>query len=51
MLVLTHHVAALQIQVLSEANLAAIHGGRVTIMPKDLHLARRIRGDIRKDFS
>ena len=27
-----------------DANLCAIHGKRVTIMPKDLHLARRIRG-------
>ena len=49
-LVLTHHVATLQVQMLSEANLAAIHGKRVTIMPKDLQLARHIRGDIRKDL-
>jgi len=27
-----------------DANLCAIHGKRVTIMPKDLQLARRIRG-------
>lgn len=27
-----------------DANCCAIHGKRVTIMPKDLHLARRIRG-------
>jgi len=27
-----------------DANLCAIHGKRVTIMPRDLHLARRIRG-------
>lgn len=27
-----------------DANLCAIHGKRVTIMPKDMHLARRIRG-------
>jgi len=26
-------------------NLCAIHGKRVTIMPKDVQLARRIRGE------
>jgi histone H3 len=31
-----------------DANLCAIHGKRVTIMPKDMHLARRIRGAIRE---
>ena len=30
---------------LKDANLCAIHGARVTIMPKDLALARRIRGE------
>ena len=29
-----------------DANLCAIHAKRVTIMPKDLQLARRIRGPI-----
>ena len=28
-----------------DTNLAAIHAGRVTIMPKDIQLARRIRGE------
>jgi len=28
-----------------DANLAAIHAKRVTIFPKDIHLARRIRGE------
>ena len=28
-----------------DTNLAAIHAKRVTIMPKDMQLARRIRGD------
>jgi len=28
-----------------ETNLCAIHAGRVTIMPKDIQLARRIRGE------
>jgi histone H3 len=27
------------------SNLAAIHAKRVTIMPKDIQLARRIRGE------
>jgi histone H3 len=31
-----------------DANLCAIHGKRVTIMPKDLQLARRIRGQHRE---
>ena len=28
-----------------DVNLCCIHGKRVTIMPKDIALARRIRGD------
>ena len=31
-----------------DTNLAAIHAKRVTIMPKDIILARRIRGKTRK---
>merc|ERR1719213_1058175 len=31
--------------VFEDTNLAAIHGKRVTIMPRDLQLARRLRGD------
>lgn len=31
-------------QVLEESNLCAIHAKRVTIMPKDIQLANRIRG-------
>ena len=30
---------------LDDANLCAIHARRVTIMPKDIQLARRIRGE------
>jgi len=33
------------IGLMEDANLSAIHAKRVTIMPKDLHLAQRIRGD------
>ena len=32
------------IHLFEDANLCAIHGKRVTIMPKDMQLARRIRG-------
>ena len=28
-----------------DTNLCALHGGRVTVMQKDLHLAMRIRGE------
>jgi len=31
-----------------DANLCAIHGKRVTVMPKDMQLARRIRGGKRE---
>merc|ERR1711959_673787 len=35
--------------VFEDTNLAAIHGKRVTIMPRDLQLARRLRGDMLGD--
>ena len=35
------------IGVFEDTNLACIHAKRVTIMPKDMQLARRIRGDTR----
>ena len=31
---------------LEQTNLCAIHAKHVTIMPRDIHLARWIRGDI-----
>ena len=34
------------VHLLEDSNLCAIHAGRVTIMPKDMQLARRIRGPI-----
>ena len=34
-----------------DANLCAIHANRVTIMKKDMELARRIRGDANHDFT
>jgi histone H3/H4 len=36
---------AFLVHVLADANLCALHAGRVTVMPKDLQLARRLRGD------
>ncbi|KAK0538908.1 histone H3.1 [Tilletia horrida] len=33
------------VSLFEDTNLAAIHAKRVTIMPKDIQLARRIRGD------
>lgn len=35
---------AFLVHLFEDANLCAIHAKRVTIMPKDIHLARRIRG-------
>jgi histone H3 len=35
------------VSLFEDSNLAAIHGKRVTIMPKDIQLARRIRGERR----
>lgn len=31
--------------IFEDCNLAAIHARRITIMPKDMHLVRRLRGD------
>ena len=36
--------------IFEDANLCAIHANRVTIMKKDMDLARRIRGDAHNDF-
>ena len=36
---------AYAVGLLEDTNLAAIHAKRVTIMPKDMQLARRIRGE------
>ena len=33
------------VSLMEDTNLAAIHAKRVTIMPKDIQLARRIRGE------
>ena len=33
---------------MKDANLCAIHSKRVTVMPKDIQLVRKIRGDLQK---
>ncbi|XP_059096898.1 uncharacterized protein LOC131891373 [Tigriopus californicus] len=38
------------VSLMEDTVLCAIHARRVTIMPKDMSLARRIRGDYRHDF-
>ena len=37
--------------IFEDANLCAIHATRVTVMKKDMELAKRIRGDNLRDFS
>ena len=44
-LVLQEAVKAFLVGLLEQANLFAIHAKRVTIMPKDIQMAQRIRGD------
>ena len=44
-LALQHASESYLVSLFEDTNLCAIHAKRVTIMPKDIHLARRIRGD------
>ena len=44
-LALQESVEAYLGELLEDSNLCAIHAKRVTIMPKDIQLARRIRGE------
>jgi histone H3 len=44
-LALQESVEAYIVSLFQDTNLCAIHAKRVTIMPKDMQLARRIRGD------
>ena len=37
------------VRLFEDINLCAIHAKRVTIMPKDIQLARRIRGELNID--
>eukprot|EP00672_Neobodo_designis_P018130 CAMPEP_0174853992 /NCGR_PEP_ID=MMETSP1114-20130205/29677_1 /TAXON_ID=312471 /ORGANISM="Neobodo designis, Strain CCAP 1951/1" /LENGTH=152 /DNA_ID=CAMNT_0016088663 /DNA_START=86 /DNA_END=544 /DNA_ORIENTATION=- len=36
---------AYMVQLLEDTNLCALHANRVTAMPRDLHLAKRLRGE------
>ena len=45
MLALQEGTGAYIIGLLDDANLCAIHSKRVTIMPRDIQLARRLRGE------
>ena len=44
-LLVTCTAAAFDTKQFEDTNLAAIHAKRVTIQPKDLQLARRLRGE------
>ncbi len=44
-LALQESAEAYLVGLFEDSNLCAIHAKRVTIMPKDLQLARRIRGE------
>jgi histone H3 len=45
-LALQEAAEAFLVGLFEDSNLAALHAGRVTISPKDIQLARRIRGNI-----
>ena len=44
MMALQEAAEAYIVQLLEDSNLCAIHAKRITIQPKDMHLARRIHG-------
>ena len=46
LLALHEAAEAYMVQLFEDTNLCAIHARRVTIMPKDIALARRIRGEL-----
>ena len=45
LLALQEAAEAYLVGLFEDTNLCAIHAKRVTIMPRDIHLARRIRGE------
>ena len=45
LLALQEATEAFLVSLFEDTGLCAIHAGRVTIMPKDIQLARRLRGD------
>jgi histone H3/H4 len=48
MLALQEAAEAHLVGLFEDANLCTIHAKRVTVMPKDIQLARRIRGPLRE---
>lgn len=48
MLALQEAAEAHLVGLFEDCMLCAIHGKRVTIMPKDMQLSRRIRGNVRE---
>ena len=50
LMALQEAVEAYIVGVFEDANLCSIHASRVTVMKKDLDLARRIRGEAFRDF-
>ena len=50
LLALQESAEAYLVGIFEDANLCAIHANRVTVMKKDMLLARRIRGDTNEDF-
>ena len=48
MLAIQEAAEAYLVNLFEWTNLCAMHAKRVTIMPRDMHLARRIRGEIRE---
>ena len=51
MLAVQEAAEAYLVGLFEDTNLCAIHANRVTVMKKDLELARRIRGDRVKDHT
>ena len=51
LLALQESAEAYLVGILEDANLCAVHAKRVTVMKKDMELARRIRGDDKHDFT
>lgn len=51
MLALQEAAEAYLVGLFEDTNLCAIHAKRVTILPKDMQLARRIRGEVNNDTS
>ena len=45
LLALQEAAEAYLVALLEDSNLCAIHARRVTIMPKDIQIARRLRGE------